>query len=393
MVEKLIKKIDTVKARGNYRKLENYSGKDGKFINYDSKLYVNFSSNDYLGLSVDKEFLSDFYDNFKLDPNELGFSTASSRLLSGNNYIYGTLEKELSKFFEKDKTIVYNSGYHMNIGVLSALTDKKDLILSDKLNHASIVDGLRLSDAKHFRYKHLNYDELESYLNKFREQYENVFIVTESLFSMDGDVADIKKLVDIKKRYNCFLYVDEAHSVGVYGGGRGLSYEQGVLKDVDILAITFGKAFSSIGGAIITNEIFCELLTNFSRSLIFTTALPPVVLCWNFFVLKHMDKFQDRREKLFFISNYMRNCFLKNSFNTKGESYIIPYIVGNSEATVKISNFLKSNGFIAPAIRPPTVPDGSSRIRFSLNSLISPEDIDNLVELLKKEVSYENRKS
>lgn len=387
----MIKRLDTLKEKGNYRELISYQKKGGKYIIYDGLKYTNFASNDYLGLSVDDEILNRFYREFKFDINELGFSSVSSRLMSGNPEIYKTLEAELSNFFSKEKAIVYNSGYHMNMGVLPAITDKKDLILSDKLNHASIIDGMRLSEAKHFRYRHLDYEGLESYLKKYRGDYENVFIVTESLFSMDGDIADIKRLVDIKKRYDCFLYVDEAHAVGVYGDGRGISYEQRVLKEVDILAGTFGKAFASVGGFILTNELFYELLVNFSRPLIFTTALPPVVLCWNFFILKNMKSFEERRTKLFTLQRYMRELFKRYSLKSIGESYIIPFIIGDSKEAIRVSNHLKQNGIIAPAIRPPTVPEGGARIRFSLNSVLDFEDIDKLINLLSGG-RYDNRK-
>lgn len=382
MVEKLIKRLDLVKEKGNYRNLSYYQRKFDKYIVYDDKKYINFASNDYLGLSVDNEILRRFYNTFKVDVNELGFSSVSSRLMSGNPEIYKILESELSEFFGKDRSIVYNSGYHMNVGVLPALTDKRDLILSDKLNHASIIDGMRLSEAKHFRYRHLDYEGLERYLNHHRADYENVFIVTESLFSMDGDIADIRKLVEIKNRYNCFLYVDEAHAVGVYGEGRGISYDQGVLNEVDILAGTFGKAFASVGGFILTNELFYELLVNFSRPLIFTTALPPVVLYWNLYILQNMKNYEDRRIKLFQLHQYMRNQFKKHSFKTLGESYIIPFITGDSKDAINLSKHLKENGIIAPAIRPPTVPEGGARIRFSLNANLDYEDIDRLISLL-----------
>jgi len=221
----------------------------------DGRKYLNLSTNDYLGLSTDQNLLDEFYNNEKLDINRYGFSTVSSRLISGNSDLYRELENNLSRFYLKEKAIVFNSGYHLNSGVLPAITDKKDLILSDKLNHASIVDALHMSPAEHVRYRHLDYVGLEKFLSETGKSMK-YFIVTESVFSMDGDIADLKRLVEIKNKYDCFLYVDEAHAVGVYGKGRGVAYEAGVMKDVDLFVGTFGKAFSSIGGFIATNEIF-----------------------------------------------------------------------------------------------------------------------------------------
>lgn len=391
MVEKLIEKLSKLEKKSNFRKLTYYEKKEGKYIFLGGEKYLNLSSNDYLGLSTDEELLMEFYGLNGLDCNRYGFSTVSSRLLAGNSILYRELEEGISSFLGKEKTIIFNSGYHLNSGVLPAITDKKDLILSDKLNHASIVDGIRLSSAEHIRYRHLDYDYLEEYLSKNRGKYENVFIVTESLFSMDGDFADIKKLVDIKNRFDCFLYIDEAHSIGVYGDGRGLAYELGVIDDVDIFVGTFGKAFSSIGGFVSTNNLFYQLIVNNSRPLIFTTALPPVVINWNNFILSKMEEFSKRRYILFENSKILRDKIKSSGLKTVGKSYIIPIIVGDSAKAKDLSDYLKLGGILAPAIRPPTVPEGTSRIRLSINPFISFADIEELEsKILKWMVEYEN---
>lgn len=384
MVEKLIKKVSAAKEKGNFRSLNYYEKKEGKFLFSDGRKYLNLSTNDYLGLSTDQNLLDEFYNNEKLDINRYGFSTVSSRLISGNSNLYRELENNLSRFYSKEKAIVFNSGYHLNTGVLPAITDKKDLILSDKLNHASIVDALHMSPAEHVRYRHLDYGGLEKFLSENREKYENVFIVTESVFSMDGDIADLKRLVGIKNKYGCFLYVDEAHAVGVYGKGRGVAYESGVIEDVDLFVGTFGKAFSSIGGFIATNEVFYELIVNYTRPFIFTTALPPVVISWNNFILNKMDTFEDKRSRLFLLTHTFREALTLIHMGSAGSSYIIPVIVKSSFNAQHLASYLKDNGILAPAIRPPTVPEGSSRIRLSLNPLISEDDMTNLLDVLSR---------
>ncbi|MCA1926997.1 MAG: pyridoxal phosphate-dependent aminotransferase family protein, partial [Calditerrivibrio sp.] len=258
-------------------------------------------------------------------------------------------------------------------------------------NHASIVDGIRLSSAEHIRYRHFDYDYIEEYLLNNREKYENVFIVTESLFSMDGDIADLKRLADIKNRFDCFLYVDEAHSVGVYGDGKGLAYEFGVIDDVDIFVGTFGKAFSSIGGFVSTNDLFHQLIVNHSRTLIFTTALPPVVINWNNFILSKMGEFGNKRGILFDNTRIISDKIKASGLKTAGNSCIVPVIVGESVKAKALSDYLKKEGILAPAIRPPTVLEGTSRIRISVNPLISLSDIEELESKILKWVGdYEH---
>jgi len=178
--------------------------------------------------------------------------------------------------------------------------------------------------------------------------------------------------------------VDEAHAVGVYGKGRGVAYEAGVMEDVDLFVGTFGKAFSSIGGFIATNEIFYELIVNYTRPFIFTTALPPVVINWNNFILSKMDTFEDKRSRLFFLTKTFREALSLIDMGSTGCSYIIPVIVGSSFNAQHLASSLKDNGILAPAIRPPTVPEGSSRIRLSLNPLVSEDDMQNLLDVLSR---------
>ena len=215
MFERYKKELQELKQNFCERKLISLK-KDGKYIFEGNKKYLNLSSNDYLGIAEDRKILKKF-----LKIADFSMGAASSRLLTGSSYVYAKLECLLSALYRKDRALIFNSGYHANTGIMSALLSKKDVVFCDKLNHASILDGIKLSEAKMFRYKHLDYNHLEELLQKNRNDYETAIIVTESLFSMDGDIADLNKLIELKNKYNAILVVDEAHAFGVYGN-RGL---------------------------------------------------------------------------------------------------------------------------------------------------------------------------
>lgn len=379
--ERYIKKLDIIKEAGNYRVLRNIEH-NGFLIHADGREMLNLSSNDYLGLSSNPRLIDDF--RAETDVMALAYSAASSRLLSGNHQYYKMLEDDLADLYDKESALVFNSGYHANIGILPALTGKRDLIVSDKLVHASIIDGLRLSEAQMLRYRHMDYEHLHSILTQHREEYENVFIVTESIFSMDGDVADLQQLCEIKKEFDCFLYVDEAHAIGVRGtNGLGCCEEQACTEDIDFIVGTFGKAFASMGAFVVCEELFREYLINTQRSLIFTTALPPVNVAWTRFVLNRMPEFYDLRVKLAGVSERLREVLVEKGFETRGSSHIVPMVCGSNENSVEMAELLQDNGFFALPVRYPTVPKNEARIRFSLNASIAMDDYECLFDFLE----------
>jgi len=342
---------------------------------------LNLSSNDYLGLGAMPELREEFYKKLQDCPTDetYALSSSSSRLLTGNHPGYPELEQALSKMYNDRAALVFNSGYHANIGILPALSTKRDLILCDKLNHASIIDGIRLADAQFKRYPHLDYKALANLLEKNFGKYENIFIISESIFSMDGDAADLRKLVELKQKYNATLIVDEAHSVGVFGvTGCGLAEEQGVLDQVDIIVGTFGKAFCSAGAYAIMDEALRDYLINKMRSFIFTTALPPVVVNWSRFVLSKTIDMKKRREHLLKLS-----ARLHEGLGTVGDSQIVPFVVGENAAAVALSEKLRKAGLLVFPIRPPTVPAGTARLRFSLTAALTEEDIDKILKVLQ----------
>lgn len=379
--ERYSNKLKKIIEAGNYRQLRNIQH-NGFLIHDDGREMLNLSSNDYLGLSSNPRLIDEF--RSETDVMALSYSAASSRLLSGNHEYYKMLEDDLAGLYEKEAALVFNSGYHANIGILPALTNKKDLIIADKLVHASIIDGLCLSEAQMLRYRHLDYEHLRSILMQHREEYENVFVVTESIFSMDGDVADLQQLCEIKKEFDAFLYVDEAHAVGVRGtNGLGCCEEQACVEDIDFIIGTFGKAFASMGAYVVCEELFRDFLINTQRSLIFTTALPPINVAWTRFILNRMPDFYDLRMRLAEMSERLRTVLFEKGFETRGSSHIVPMICGSNESSVEMSELLRDNGFFVLPVRYPTVPKNEARIRFSLNGSIPVEDYECLFEFLE----------
>lgn len=379
--ERYIRKLETIREAGNYRFLRNIEH-NGFLIHDEGKEMLNLSSNDYLGLSSNPRLIREF--QTETDVMALPYSAVSSRLLSGNHCYYKLLEDDLADLYDKEAALVFNSGYHANIGILPALSGKRDLIVADKLVHASIIDGLLLSDAQMLRYRHLDYEHLRNILVQHREEYENVFIVTESIFSMDGDVADLQELCEIKKEFDAFLYVDEAHAVGVRGtNGLGCCEEQACTEEIDFIVGTFGKAFASMGAFVVCEEIFREFLINTQRSLIFTTALPPVNVAWTRFILNRMPDFYELRQNLLQVSSQLRRILEEQGFETRGNSHIVPMVCGSNETSVEMSELFRENGFFVLPVRYPTVPKNEARIRFSLNASIPQEDYDCLFDFIR----------
>jgi len=380
-IAELTSDIEMLKSNGRFRLLREIVPLGDGRCRWEGKEYWNLSSNDYLGIAGNVELRRAFYAQFDLGSPELALTSASSRLLTGNTLAYTRLENKLSELYGQRAALVFNSGYHANIGILPALATSKDLVLSDKLNHASIIDGLKLCEAETQRFRHLDYEHLEKILSEKRAQYRHVFLVTESVFSMDGDSADILKLVELKEKYDCLLVVDEAHTVGVRGpSGTGMCAALGVQQKVDILIGTFGKAFASAGAYAIMAAEVKDYLINHARSFIFTTGLPPAVLNWSAYVLKRCSRMDAEREKLTRMGIRLRTFIKAKGQGTtiEGDSQIVPLIIGEDSDAVAQAKGFQEKGFLVFAIRPPTVPQGTSRLRFSLNAALNESIVDQL---------------
>ena len=283
MLESYGKTLSDLKEAYHLRSISNFERKDGKYIYVNGKKLLNLSSNNYLNFADNKEITKEF---LKDTNSEYSFGSAGARLLTGTLPIYQELENLISSLFGTEKTLIFNSGYHANIGINSSIAGAGDVIFSDKLNHASIIDGMQLSKGKLFRYKHNDMENLETLLKRERENFKNAVLVSESVFSMDGDIADIKKLVELKKKYDCILILDEAHAFGVFGkNALGVCENLGIIRDIDLIVGTFGKAIGSMGAFVTGSEILIEYLINKARSFIFSTSLPPINIAFTKWII------------------------------------------------------------------------------------------------------------
>ncbi len=370
---------------GSLRQLRPLAERSGCRVSYRGKRYLNLTSNDYLGIAADTELLRRFYglQNEENLIDRYGMGAASSRLLTGDCPTAHRLEEVLARAYGRPAALLFNSGYHANIGILPALLGKGDLILSDKLNHASIHDGMRLCRAEHKRFRHCDYDHLQELLEKNRKRYQRVIIVTESVFSMDGDVADLEQLAALKNRHDALLYVDEAHAVGLYGAkGLGKAEEQGVTGEVDLLMGTFGKAYASIGAYVVCGTDIRNFLINHSRSLIFTTALPPVNLQWSLFVFTEVLAMHDKRRRLAELAARLRQALTAKGLTTGGATNIVPVMIGDNQTSVDLALKMRREGYLIFPVRPPTVPAGTARFRLSLTADMDWPDVERLAGCL-----------
>lgn len=370
------KVIDNLKHQGNFRSIP-----EGN----DNAATIDFSSNDYLGIADDAELLARFKTSVAED-TDIRFTSSAARLLSGRQVHHIRLEHMLGELYGRH-ILIMNSGYHANTGAISALAAEGTLIVADKLVHASIIDGITLSRAPFERFRHNDMDHLRRILRKKAGDYERVLIVTESVFSMDGDTAPLDELAAIKREFaNSLLYVDEAHAFGVLGPhGLGLCHG---MPEADIIVGTFGKAAASYGAFIATaDRSLTDFMINRARSFIFSTALPPVNCAWTIEVIRNILSLDSRRQQLAELGNRLAAVLQPYSATRIPASHIQPLIIGDAVMTVRLSGELARKGFKVLPIRTPTVPPGTERLRFSLSTSIKPADIDRLGQSLSEIMS------
>ena len=351
---------------------------DGK-IHFGSREYIDFSSNDYLGLSGHpklKKAAIEAVDKF-------GLGACASRLLSGDSEIFHLLEEAIAKFKGKEAALIFNCGYQANIGIISTLFTRGDCIFSDRLSHASIIDGMLLSQAKIFRFHHNDCQHLESLLEKERNKFGNALIITESIFSMDGDRAPLKELVRLKEKHNCQIMVDEAHATGVFGeNGSGLVEEEGLSEKIDLIMGTFSKALAGFGAYLATSKSIVDYLVNTCRSFIYSTALPPVLIACNLASLELIKDEPHRRKTLLIMAKMLRDKLEEKGFYVKGSSQIIPLILGDNLRALKFANKIQDQGYWVLPVRPPTVPAGEARLRLSLSYYHNEETLNKLIDVI-----------
>lgn len=364
--------LESLKEESNFREIALQIQK-GKYLYKNNKKLLNLASNNYLCAN---DFVDEFLDS-KLFSDNLHFSSSSSRSLSGSFGVFFEFEEYLSEVFNKE-SLLFNSGYHANVGIVSALVNLDNvLFVVDKSIHASVIDGLKGFKKINFkRYLHNDMESLEAILQD-SSKYEAVFVVSEGLFSMEGDFAKLKELVSLKKKYkNMYLYIDEAHSIGIVGrSGLGLSHYYGLLDEIDILILTFGKAISSFGACVLCNGEFRDYFINKARSLIYSTALPPLSVAMSYFVFKKLESMQDRREHLNDISSYLKDSIKQLPYEIMGDYNIISIVLKENKKAVHFQKMLENRGYYLPAIKEPTIPKNRALLRISLCSNILHEEI------------------
>lgn len=340
---------------------------------------IDFCSNDYLGFSKTGLIAE------KLKSLDFGrqYGSTGSRLISGNSSFIEEAEKQIALFHHAQKALIFNSGYDANLGILSSVPQKLDLILFDELIHASMYDGIRLSHATHYKFKHNDPQSLKELIHRHQKNFDNIYIVVESVYSMDGDIAPLLELVDISKtEENIFLIVDEAHAIGVFGNqGRGLCNALGIEQDCFARIYTYGKAMGCHGAAIVGSEVLKEYLINFCRTFIYTTALPHhniSAMLTAYQLLIETDRKENLQSNISYFcskTNTIKNC-------VNHQSAICSFVVGSNEAADKLEAELAAKNIYAKSIKSPTVKTGTERVRFCIHAFNTKEEIDLLAELL-----------
>ncbi len=352
----------------------------GAHVTVAGREIVCFCSNDYLSLAADpavKKAARDAIDKW-------GLGSGASRLVSGTSTLHVELEQTIADFKCTESAVVAPTGWMANQIAITALVTSDDLVLADKLNHASIIDAVRASGAKLRTYAHCNASRLRSLLQKHRSQYKRCLIVTDSLFSMDGDLAPLTDLVALKHEFDAQLLIDEAHATGVLGSsGRGVAELAGVEDQIDVTVGTLSKAVGSLGGFIAGRDVLIEKIRNTARPFIYTTALPPALCAGAIESLRIIRSEPHRRQRVLSMASELKAALAVAGFDVGlSQSQIIPVIVGDAGEAMRMSRQLLAEGFLVPAIRPPTVAPGTSRLRVSVCAGHSSEDIAGLVDAM-----------
>ena len=357
--------LNKLKNDNLFRELQN-TIVSKQYIHSKNKKLLNLSSNDYLGLNIGNFYFNQFQ--------------SSSRSVTGNDNKFLELEKKLSKHKSQEKSLVYPTGYMANLGAISAIVEKRDTIFSDELNHASIIEACRLTSAKIKIYKHNDMHDLESKIKKTKGKK---FIVTEGVFSMDGDLSKIKEITEISSKHDIITILDDAHGDFVFGrDGKGTADQFRVGKKIDLYVSSLSKGLGSFGGYISAQKNIIELCINRSKSFIYTSALPSPIIE---FTLKRFNANREqRRKKLWSNIKLFHNGLQEIGYEVKSSSQIVPLIIGSEETTLEFGKYLFKNGIFAQPIRYPTVKKNSARIRFSITAWHTKKQINNTLSILEK---------
>lgn len=357
--------LEQLRLSSNYR----------SFPHTDGSTLIDLTSNDYLGLASRNDLKEEFLD-MNDNGRRLELTSSASRLLAACQKEYSMFETMLSGIYCRE-ALLFNSGYHANAGIIQAIADKRTLIVADKLVHASIIDGIRLSGARFTRFPHNDFNRLEKIVAGADSDVDRILVIVESVYSMDGDRADIDRLIRLRRTDpRIMLYVDEAHGVGVEGpSGLGLVAASEAPAEVDIVIGTLGKALASSGAFVLTDRVIKEYLVNKARSMIFSTALPPACVAWSRFLFDKMTGMEAERATLRRHAARIAEAIGAATGRSGVVSHIQPLVIGDAAATLQRSASMLREGVKVLPIRTPTVPPGSERLRFSLSSALSDADI------------------
>lgn len=372
--------LGTLENEGLRRHLRPQGGPQSKELTVEGRKVLNFCSNNYLGLAGDPRLKEAAIENIK----EEGFGSGASRLVCGNMPAHERLEQAIARFEGTQDCLLFSSGYMANVGIISSVFGRDDIIFSDRLNHASILDGIFLSQARFKRYPHKDTAALEKML-KSAAGFKKRGIITDSVFSMDGDVAPLEEIVRLAQAYGCILMIDEAHALGVMGkGGRGLAEHFAVEDQVDIRMGTLSKAAGSFGAYCCGSKALISFLVNKARSFIYTTGMPPSVAAASMRAIEIIGQDFSLRERLWQNTRYLREEIVRLGFNTMdSQTPIIPIFLGRSELAVEFSRRLFEQNVWVSAIRPPTVPPQTARLRLTVMATHTREDLDFLIKGLQ----------
>ena len=372
------KKLKEISRNNQLRKIHDVQRKPKNHITINGKNAISFSCNDYLGLSLNRSVIK----ASEVAIKKYGVGAGASRLVTGNNYLYSLLETKIKKLKKTSACCVFGSGFLANIGVISSLMDKRDLVLIDELSHASTFLVAKLSGSHVIQFQHNNAEDLEKRLYKFRNKYDKCLILTEGVFSMDGDISPQDDISDLKNKYSASFMLDDAHGLGVIGDGTGSNSLFKKKPDIDIYLGTLSKAVGSYGGFICGKKNLIDFIINRCRSQIYTTGLPPSVLAAS---IKSLEIIKSNKR---LIKKPLENAifFSKIVGLETPVSPIVPIILGDENRALNLSRYLKRCGYIVGAIRPPTVPKGTSRLRIAFNSSHTKLQIKNLANLIKNEL-------
>lgn len=376
-----MRELHTIERAGLKRVMRTVARGEGVELLVDGQRVVDFSSNDYLGLAGDPRIARAASAAFATGST----GAAAARLISGTQAAHVDLEREIARFKHAEAALLFASGYAANVGTIQALVGRRDVIYADQLNHASLIDGARLSRAEMRVFPHMDVGALHAMLAADAGKFRRRLIVVDGVFSMDGDIFPLADLVTIAREFDAWTYVDDAHATGILGAnGRGSAEHCGVDGEIDVVMGTLGKAIGTIGAFVCGSNILIEYLMNRARAFVFTTAAPPALAAAALEALRIVSAEPERREALMKNARHLRARLTETGHRPAGDDdgYIVPVVLGESARATSVGNALREAGYLVGAVRPPTVPMGQSRLRITVSAAHDADHIDGLVSAI-----------